>query len=300
MSLLFRRSAIVRAVAGDLPPADETRLRVHMVGCSACRQHYDELMLIAGAAGAGRSAAERARARLFRALGGPSEDARTNAHAAAAPPRGRGWRLAALTLVPAAAALIALVVREPADPTGDAAHEAAPGDEAIGWRGAGNTSGSSAAEADEAARAGLSLRFYASRKERDGAAPGPLRLLGELPASGELRASRGDYLQLAYAGLREPRHLVVVGVDEAGTLRRFHPRGAAGPSVPLQPVTGAPKPLGASVDLGAHAPGRIFVFGAVSPQALDVAAVEAQAREAARSRRLPSGAFGGVLILEPQ
>jgi hypothetical protein len=219
-------------------------------------------------------------------------------------PRARAARLAPLLLAPSLAAAVAVLVTSRSRPPRDVA-----GGE-IAWRGtAPEGPGGEGVGAGASARAGLVLRFYASRKPEPAsrAGPGPLRLLGELPASGELRASRRDYLQLAYAGLKQARHLVVVGVDERGAVHRYHPRDEAAAAA-LEPAAG-PRTLGRSLDLETQAAGRVRLLAAVSERPIDLRIVEAWARRAADPEAapgspppaapLPPGAFGGVLVLDP-
>ena len=65
--IVFYRRRIVRAVAGDLSAAQETRLRAHLRGCAACRSLYDSLALVAEAAAADAAVAGTTRAGAARA-----------------------------------------------------------------------------------------------------------------------------------------------------------------------------------------------------------------------------------------
>jgi len=280
MSLLWRRRSIARAAAGLLSPAAEASLRAHLRRCTTCRRHYDALVLVAGAAddaGEGRVAARRAQVRLAQALG------------VAATGRTR-WRwLVPATVLPlaGAAAALLLYLRAPADQ--------------VTLRG---DDDSAAAEARrEAARAALSLRFYARRKAPPaGATPPPVRLLGTLPASGELRASHADELQIGYSGLREPRHLLLLGLDERGIIHRYHPApGAAG--APLHP-TGEARLLGETIDLRAtHPSGRVLLWAVVGKTPPEPGPAEAALRDRARGvtaeTHFSGPGFGGTLWIEP-
>jgi hypothetical protein len=245
MSLIWRRRAIARAVAGELSPAREASLRAHLARCAACRRHYDALSLVAAAAASAAGAA-RERARLMAALG----------KTAPAPRRAR-WPI---ILVPAAAAAAALLFLRPHPPD-------------IAWRG-------DPTPDDRAARASLSLRVYARRKAE------PVRLVGEVPGSGELHVSARDQLQLAYAGLTEPRHLVVLAIDGSRRVHRYYPRDSA--TTPLPPSR-EPRLLGAPVD-ASDLRGRTRLLAVVSKTPLDPAAVAAAP---------PKDAIEAVLWVDP-
>jgi hypothetical protein len=295
MSLLFHRRAIARAVAGQLPAAAEGRLRAHLRGCASCRRHYDALSALAAGAAAGGAppgggaAAARERARLEAALGNGNG---MSAGAAAPGPR---RRRALILLAPATAALVVALVQL------RRVRMHAVLDDQVTWRGgrADGEQGSQGEQADRALRAGLSLRFYARRR---GPEAGPVRLLGELPGSGQLRASRADELQIAYLGLREPRYLALVGVDQGGEVHVYHPAATGGPPGPLSP-TREPRLLGSSLDLGAtHPAGRVRLAAVVTRQPPDVRALEAavRARAGGAGARLPGEAHvDGLLWIEP-
>jgi hypothetical protein len=72
MSLWRQRQAIARAVAGELGPEDEAKLRVHLGGCNECRRYYDALSvqarILAGDPHASAVQSEREMARLMAAL----------------------------------------------------------------------------------------------------------------------------------------------------------------------------------------------------------------------------------------
>ncbi len=286
MSLLLHRRAIARAAAGDLSLAAETRLRAHLRECAACRAHYDALRATAEglAASGGRIGEERARARLMAALGGEA------AGGGAPPParavsRARRWWPAAL-LVPAAAALVLLVRPAPRGPG------QAPND--VTWRGAG---------ASEATAVPATLLVYASRRG-SGGDPGPVRLVADLPASGEGRVTLSDYVQFSVRGLRSPMFTTVVGIDDAGTVHLYAPRPGS-PPVAAAPGD-RPVALGPSVDLQrGHRAGRLRLYALFSPAPVDEARLRAAAARVDPTRPgvppldLPLPQLSGVLLVSP-
>jgi hypothetical protein len=271
----LRQGAITRAVLGELPPGEEAALRAHLAGCAACRRAYDRMALVQGALSAtGQGAADRARDRLRAAL------AASPRPAAAARADRRRW--IAVALLPAAAAGALVLLARGRDR-----------DEEIAWRGGAG---------EEAA--GPSLVLYASRKPAGGGTPGPVRVLGRLPGSGEARVSLADYLQLGYAGLGEPAHLTVIGVHEAGYVYQFFPR--AGAAAEALPRTQQARSLRPSVDLAvAHRPGRMVLFAIFSPAPLAPERARAAAERWQREGRagvalaLPGRQLTGVLQIEP-
>lgn len=72
MSLWRQRRAIERAVAGQLEPQDDAKLRAHLRGCVECRRFYDQLTvharILAGDPHATAASAERELARLMGTL----------------------------------------------------------------------------------------------------------------------------------------------------------------------------------------------------------------------------------------
>lgn len=336
MSLWLHRRAIARAVAGDLDEPAERRLRAHLRGCDACRAHYDELgrvaeALVAERAGASASAVARERARLVAALP-RMEDARGEGgldrsagpagvdRSMGAGPRRRPVWIAAL-LVPAAAALWMVVrpARQPG-PSG-----ASPDASAVVWRG-----GPPAEEAGPPA----ALLVFASRKDaragRDGrdkvdergdtrggkrgAPPAPsakeiapamhVRLVADLPASGEGRVSQGDFVQFVLRGLQTKAFVTVIGIDDAGELHTYVPR--AGSEAAGHEPSASSIPLGSSIDLGAgHRPGRLRLYALLPPAPLDAARIRAAAgrldltQPGAPPLDLPIPQVAGVLTIGP-
>jgi Putative zinc-finger len=157
MSLWWRKRAIAAAIAGELSPRAETALRTHLASCEACRRRYDEQTLVAQSLRGGVSGGEHDRT-LGRLL--LQLDAPTLRPTAT--PR---W---AWALVPALAVAVAMVVWWPdAPPT-------------VVWRGGEPT----------AARGGFKL--YAKPMTADA----PVRLVGEVPGSGELRVRSTEWVQI--------------------------------------------------------------------------------------------------------
>jgi hypothetical protein len=130
------------------------------------------------------------------------------------------------------------------------------------------------------------LVIYASRKTGP-TAHGPVRLVAELPGSGEARVSLADYLQLGLRGLRGAGHVRVVGIDARGARHDYVPDTVA------TPAPGAAT-LGRSVELAHdHVPGRVKLFALFSEQAVEDRAVE----DAVAGRG--AGVVTGTLVIEP-
>lgn len=257
MSLLFHKSEIARAVLGELAPPDEERLRAHLRACAPCRGHYDALAAASRAVGGGAGDVARERARLLGALErGPSAPAPAR--------RSRAWLVAGLVLAPAAAVVLWL---------------ARPAPEAeVTMRGGAETTASQPA---------ATVVLYASRRTGP-ATRGPLRLVGELPGSGEARVSLDDYLQLAVRGLRAPAHARVAVVDQAGAVKTL-----VGDTLLAPKVAGVPVTLGGSVDVArALTAGPARIVALFSDAALDEAAVrDAVARLAAPRASVVAGSL---------
>lgn len=183
MSLLFRRRSIEAAVAGALEVEAERSLRQHLSSCDACRAHYDALTLSARAAtehGQG-TGAELARERArLEALVAPKPRTRSA-------PR---WAVIALPVSLAASlAFVAFLQHEP-----DVVER-------------GGT---------EAPAAPFSISIYAKPQSGDA----PVRLVAELPASGEASLSANDWLQVT-----SKAQVVVVVIGEGGA--RVLPTGSS-------------------------------------------------------------------------
>jgi hypothetical protein len=285
MSLWWNRRTIARAVAGDLAPPAEARLRHHLRGCSACRQHYDLLTGIAASAAAGPSelAARRQRALLTAALeAGPATKPAAS--------RRRWQLLLPLGLAPALGVAALLLVR----------HRPPALEPEVAERG--EAAGSGTTAIDEV-RASLALRLYARRRQ-PGKAAGPVRLVGELPGSGELRAAGDEELQLAYTNLKAPRHLVLMARTAEGKLRPIFPRGRPGDAPATAPAllpTEAPRLLGEAFGLGsATASERLELVAVVSRTALAREQIENVLRDPQGPPARATGAttFAGVLWID--
>lgn len=274
MSLLFHGRAVLRAVAGTLPPAADARLRAHLRGCAACRGRYDQLARSSWVLGAPTSA-RRERAALVAELDAPAQ----------APARRRIVRLAPALLLPAAAALVlwARTATPPPDP-------------AVSFRGA--------APGEEPAAPVRLLVFAKAKNSSDSDDTRSLRLVADLPGAGEGKVSLRDYVQLGYRGLATPSYVAVLGVDDAGAVHLYVPRPGAA-AVRVEPAPGA-RALAPSIDLAfRHRPGRLRLYAVFSRAPLD----EARLRQAARraqtepGRPLPLDApalqVGGLLTIEP-
>jgi len=264
VSLLLHQREIERAVLGELAPAAEARLFAHLRGCAACRTRYDDLSTVKSFVDGSQVAPARARARLVAALDGPGDGGEQPEQI-----RRRRWLPALFVLAPAAAIL--LWIAKPAAPPIGA------GDD-VTLRGGGDPVSSAAAP---------TLVIYASRKTGT-TGHGPVRLVAELPGSGEARVSIADYLQLGVRGLRAPAHVRVVGLDERGTVHDYLPDTVAQPAARTATV-------GRSVDLARdHVPGRVKVVALFSNAPADDGAI----RDAVAGRG-GAGIVTGVLVLEP-
>jgi hypothetical protein len=76
MSLWRQRGAIERAVAGQMSPEDEAKLRSHLEGCLECRRYYDavtmQARILAGDPHGNAAASERDLARILGAMNPPA------------------------------------------------------------------------------------------------------------------------------------------------------------------------------------------------------------------------------------
>ncbi|MER2566299.1 MAG: zf-HC2 domain-containing protein [Myxococcaceae bacterium] len=182
MSLLFHRGAIEAAVAGTSSVEEERSLREHLASCDACRAHYDALMLTARAAtGMDVTGAELSRERArLEAMLTPKPQTRSA-------PR---WAVIALPVSLAATlAFVAFLKHEP-----DVVER-------------GGT---------EAPAAPFSISIYAKAKSGEA----PVRLVAELPASGEASLSANDWLQVT-----SKAQVVVVVLNDTGA--RVLPTGSS-------------------------------------------------------------------------
>ena len=266
MSLLLRKRDIERAILGELAPADEARLFEHLHRCAPCQARYDELTQVKSFVDGAAVAHARARARLVAAVdrlpGGRGPQER--------PERSRRsrWLPALFVLAPAAA--IVVWIAKPAAPPNKTVDE-------VTMRGG----------ADPTTTTTPTLIVYASRKTGP-ARHGPVRLVAELPGSGEARVSLSDYLQLGVRGLRAAAHVRVAGLDDHGSVHDYLPDTVALPAARTSAV-------GRSVELARdHAPGTVKVVALFSDAPVSDGAV-ADALAGRGSARVVTGA----LVIEP-
>ena len=266
MSLLLRKRDIERAILGELTPADEARLFEHLHGCAPCQARYDELTRVKSFVDGAAVAQARARARLVAAVDRPSGGRGPQDRS-----RRSRWLPALFVLAPAAAIVVWIV--KPAAPPNKTVDE-------VTMRGSADPTPTPAA-------ATPTLIIYASRKTGP-ARHGPVRLVAELPGSGEARVSLGDYLQLGVRGLRAAAHVRVVGLDDHGAVHDYLPDTVALPAARTSAV-------GRSVDLARdHAPGKVKVVALFSDAPVSDGAVTD-----ALAGRGSAGVVTGALIIEP-
>jgi hypothetical protein len=261
VSLLVHARDIERAVMGELAPVAEARLFTHLRWCTRCQARYDQLAGVKAAFDGGKAAGARTRARLVAAL--------DDAGAARARPHRRRWFPALLVLAPAAAILV--WIAKPAAPPPSAVEE-------MTMRGGSDPTAAAPAPA---------LVIYASRKTGP-ASHGPVRLVAELPGSGEARVSRDDYLQLGVRGLRAATHVRVVGVDARGAVREVLADTLATPAAGSSAV-------GRSVELGRGQPAETLPIVAL----FSVEPIDDRAVNDAIAGRGGAGVITGALVIEP-
>jgi hypothetical protein len=262
VSLWWHRRAITRAVAGDLAAEEVVRLRAHLTGCDPCRAFYDDLARVAEALDGGRAAAAAERTRLVAALETPAAVA-----APARPPR--RWVVAALALAPAAAVIVAWRARPRQGSPAPLA------DDDVTLRGV--------AEATAPA-AGPTLLVHARRRPRTALAE-RVRLVAELPGSGELRLFDDDDVQLGVRGLRAPAYVRAYFVDGRGVAHAVAPRPGA--SALVRPAPGVVS-LGPSFHPGREGVERGRLVAFFSSAELD------EARASAAAERLDAGKLAAI------
>jgi len=228
MSLWRWKGRIMRAVAGELSVDEEQRLRGHLAGCPACRGFYDELAATSEAlappdGGGSRRAALREEQRLRLALA---------PHPAGRPKPRVAWGLWA---IPAAAAVLVVMKVFPRPASEPPDHP--PG---VAWRGAGTP---------EPLRRDESVLLFASRNLGPGR-HGPVRMVGEIPGSGESAVTSEDFLQLAVRNLQRPTWPWVLARAEGANARPrvLWPVGAGNR---IEPGAKENVPVGPSIDVGA-------------------------------------------------
>ena len=92
------------------------------------------------------------------------------------------------------------------------------------------------------------MLLFASRN-LGGGRHGPVRMVGEIPGSGESAVTTADFLQLAVRNLRRTAWPAVLVRTESGDARLLWPTG--GSEVRLDPGSKETVPLGPSLDLAA-------------------------------------------------
>lgn len=244
MSLWWWRRAVERAALGDLGPSADRRVRRHVQRCAACRAHYDALATMAG----GPTEAERQRQRLLASL--PRDEGNER------PVRARAWWLPA-ALVPVAVVVVLLV--RPQEPELTERGARTPPNEP------------------------LAVSVYAARRNPSGGRE-PLRLVADLPASGEAALSRADFVQLGYRNTGDSLHLVLLARDagrtgDARAVRWVVPADgvAGGQAAALAPSTRT-RPLGPGWDLAAlPAPSRLELYAVTSHLPFSLTTVRTEA-----------------------
>jgi hypothetical protein len=274
-----RRGTIERAVAGELSPPREQVLREHLRGCDDCRGYYDQLVRIMAVLAPGVEH-KREGSRLSLAVG--TADAPVVSPPARSVSSSRMRWLGSSSLVVAAAAAVLLFVWRPFQ----TAQQAADGE--IGWRGGGDES-----------TADWGLLVYASRRTNGDTQP-TVRLVADLPRSGEGRLNLDDYVQFSVRGLRQVAYVTIVGLDEGGEVHLYAPR----PEAPRRPLAlaadGAPRMVGPSIDLSVkHRSGRLRLFAVVTPGPANIEELTAAAKRAGFSGTLqvPGEQVTGLLAI---
>jgi hypothetical protein len=267
VSLLLRARDIERAVLGELTPADEARLFEHLHRCAPCQARYEELMKVKSFVDGAAVAHARARARLVAAVDRlPGDQGRQERRDRS---RRSRWLPALFVLAPAAA--IVVWIAKPAAPPHKIVDE-------VTMRGGADPTPTATTP---------TLIMYASRKTGP-ARHGPVRLVAELPGSGEARVSLSDYLQLGVRGLRAAAHVRVAGLDDHGSVHDYLPDTVALPAARTSAV-------GRSVELARdHAPGTVKVVALFSDAPVSDGAV-ADALAGRGGARVITGA----LVIEP-
>jgi hypothetical protein len=102
----------------------------------------------------------------------------------------------------------------------------------------------------------------------------------------------GDRLAFTYAA-REPRHLLLLSIDEAGAITRYYPEDEG--DAPLPPAARAQLPVG--IELDSHR-GEERLVALFSLEPLDEAQVRQDLREALRESRVRDGGVAGMQRLD--
>jgi hypothetical protein len=263
LSLLFHKRAIEQAINHELSSSEESRLRSHLARCASCRHYYDSLTvgarLLRGGLEVTRTEEQREWMLLTAALDAPELGAQW-----AQGPRAR-WRWAAVLAVPAVALLLAAVWVGPQLWSRQRPR--------VTFRGF-----------ERRAESQAEVLVYAQKKQEG--PKGPVRLVADLPGSGEGQLSRDEYVQFTiHHRLPYDAYVALVGVDESGAVHTYAPQpGSVAVSIP---ATGAGKSLAPSVDLSvSHRPGLMRLYAVFSPQPLSPQEVEQAAKETGKDLRI--------------
>lgn len=238
-------------IVGELAPADWQRLRLHLVGCAACRARYDRVSLAERMLHGGPSALQTPSSSTFARIEGALLDG--------AAARGRSWQRALGWLAPtprwatglaaaaAMAVLLPFLVRSPKPPAG--------GFQARGGAPAERTAG---------------LRAFCIGD--DGVTP---------------RCARTTQLRLTVSNGGHFQQLFLVGFDDEWNTKWYAPRPPERQSV-AAPM-GVDAPVGAPVRLGVnHDPGKVRIYALFSDAPLTAPEVEAAAARMREQGRRPS------------
>jgi hypothetical protein len=276
MSAFWNRRRMVRAVAGELSGSEELALQKHLTHCRGCREHYERLTVTARALGGTGDATVDEDRRVLARLNAFLSSSTTE------PPRPSTPRRKAMvfSLVPLMTAIAAVVVFAwSAGPPSSIVDR-----EQMEWRGSSTGGSDTGPEVLPLAR----LWMYAHTPQRG------IRLVAELPASGEGVLHRSESIQLSYQGTGSPRFLSVVALDARGETYVYFPQGEGDPK-PLPALPEATS-LGRSIRLEGHALGvlRLYAFltdALVSEQDLRLAAKSSGRLTGQRAYVVLSGVF---------
>ncbi len=261
MSLLFYKRAIEDAVSNQLSAAEELKLRRHLSSCDGCRRYYDTLTvgarLLRGGVNVRPSEVEREFERLTAALDAPKPVVAEGA----LPVR---WQWPSAVAVPVAALVLAGIFVGP---------------RLIQDHRPRTTERGAVARVEP--KAGVLV--YAQRKDQP--AGSPVRLVADLPGSGEAHVSKQDYVQFTiHHELPYDAYVALVGVDEVGEVH-IYPAGRESGAVRVPPNRKG-RSFGPSIDFSAnHRPGLMRLYAVFSPLPLNTQEVEQAARAAGKDLR---------------
>jgi len=279
VSLFFYRRRILKAIAGDLPMESEHELRKHLQTCNACRTFYDRVGLVAEALpGVDAKARRREREGLLFAL-----SRRTVLHPAQ-PSRRRRWPILMAPALGVASLAIWLSRSHEFSVQGGRQEQ-----ETIQWRG----------NDVPAQTTPIRLLVHAKRKVSPQGAPSSVRLIAELPGSGEAHVSLQEFVQFSYRDLQVSSYFTLVGLLANGDVHAMLPINGS-PSVRLEPVTRTTA-IGPSLDLdGRVPPGPLQVLAIVSTEAIGAEQVRETIAAWKKNSALPKSValLSGLLIVE--